>query len=111
MHWGHKVSGKDGEVDVTREEYNAAFGADSPEQPEIPDAVTHVWGWWQQLTARRKPGFESLSPLTYSEIYHWSALTRTQITPTEISMLVQMDDAYLLAVNTERKGQRDRNTT
>ena len=52
-----------------------------------------------------------MSPLSYSEIYHWSALTRTQITPDEINMLMQLDDAYLAAVNTERKEQRERDKT
>ena len=108
MLWGHKVNGKDGEVEVTRAEFNASFGVDSPEAPEIPDAVAHVWEWWWKLNARRLPGFEAMAPLSYSEIYHWSALTRTQITPAEIGILIQMDDAYLQAVSAERKEQRER---
>jgi len=113
MHWGHKAMAKGGEIDATRAEYNAAFGSSdkTPDTPEIPDAVTHVWEWWWHLNARRIPGFDSMSPLTYSEIYHWSALTRTQIAPAEIGMLIQMDDAYLRAVATERKEQRNRDKT
>ena len=113
MHWGHTIMAKGGGVDATREEYNAAFGSShkTPEAPQIPDSVMHVWEWWWHLNARRNPGFDSMSPLTYSEIYHWSALTRTQITPTETSMLILMDDAYLAAVATERKEQRERNKT
>lgn len=111
MHWGHKVISKDGQAEVTRAEYNAAFGVESPDEPEIPDVVMHVWEWWWRLNARRSPGFDAMAPLTYFEIYHWSALTRTQITPDEIGMLIQMDDAYLVAVGTERKEQHDRNTS
>ena len=113
MHWGHKVSNKGGQVEVTRAEFNEAYGAGdkTPEPPEIPDAVAHVWEWWWRLNARRSSGFDSMSPLSYSEIYHWSALTRTQITPDEINMLMQLDDAYLAAVNTERKEQRERDKT
>ena len=110
MHWGHKITGKDGQVDATRAEYNAAFGVEVPEPPDVPDQVIHVWGWWWHLNSRRAPGFDAMSPLSYSDIYHWSALTRTQITPDEINMLIQMDDAYLQAVNAERKEQRDRDT-
>jgi len=110
MHWGHKVIGKDGQIEATRAEYNEAFGAEekTPEAPDIPDAAMHVWEWFWRLNARRPPGFDSMAPLTYSEIYHWSALTRTQITPDEINMIVQMDDAYLQAISAERKEQRDR---
>lgn len=108
MHWGHTVIGREGNVEVTREEYNAAFGVDSPDAPEVPDIVSHVWDWWWKLNARRAPGFDAMAPITYDDIYKWSAITRTPITPSEVDMLIQMDDAYLLAVGIERKGQRDK---
>ena len=111
MHWGHKVLSKNGQADATRAEYNAAFGVESPDLPPIPDMVQHVWEWWWQLNARRQPGFDSMTPLSYSEIYHWSALTRTQVTTTEIDIVVRLDDAYLRAVAIERKEQRDRDRT
>jgi len=112
-HWGHKISGKDGQIEVTRAEWMAAFGVEDkiPEPPVIPDAVMHVWEWFWKLNARRVPGFDSMAPLTYSEIYHWSALTRTQIATQEINMLIQMDDVYLQAISAERKEQRDRDKT
>ena len=109
MHWGHSISTQDGQVDVTRAEYNESFGVEVPEAPEIPDAVVHVWDWWWHLNARRQTGGESVQPISYSEIYHWSSLTRTQITPSEIEMIIQMDDVYLRSVAEERKEQRARN--
>lgn len=111
MKWGHRVLSKDGQVEVTRTEYNMAFGVESPDPPEVPEIVNHVWEWWWQLNARRSSGFDSISPITYSEIYHWLVLTRTQIMPAEIEIIIKLDDAYLLAVSTERKEQRDRNKT
>jgi len=108
MHWGHSIVGPDGKVEVTRAEYNEAFGVDVPDAPDIPEAAAHVWEWWWQLNARRSPAYEALAPISYSEIAHWSSLTRTQITPTEIEMLIQMDDAYLRTVAEERKEQRAR---
>lgn len=110
MHWGHKVSSKEGQQDATREEYNAAFGVVSPEPPEIPDAIAHVWAWFWELSARRAPGFDSITPLSYSDIYHWSALTRTQITPSEIAILIQTDDAFLQQMSRERRDQHERET-
>jgi hypothetical protein len=71
----------------------------------------HVWDWFWQLNARRCPGFDSMAPISYSDIYHWVTLTRTQITPDEIRMLIQLDDAYLQAISTERKEQRERDKT
>lgn len=109
MNWGHTIAAKGGPVEVTRAEFNEAFGVEVPDQPAIPDVAMHVWLWWQHLNSRRSPGFDGLSPISYSDIYHWSALTRTQITPDEIAMLIAIDDAYIRAVNTERKEQRERN--
>lgn len=103
--------GKNGQVEVTRFEYNAAFGVESPDEPEVPGAVTHVWDWWWHLNARRLPGFDAMAPITYSDIYYWSTLTRIQITPDEITMLIQMDNAYLQAVGEERKEQHNRDTS
>ena len=109
MHWGHKTLSKDGQVDVTRAEYNEGFGVETPEAPDIPDAGLHIWEWWWKLNSRRVTYSEVQAPLTYSEIYHWSILTRTQISPSEIDVLMIMDDAYLGAVADERKDQRARN--
>jgi len=108
MHWGHKVIGQHGPVDVNREDYNAQFGVESPEPPVIPDAVLHVWEWWQHLDSRRAPGYETQAPISYTELHHWMALTGTKVTRSEIEMIVMMDDGYLRAVSSERKDQRDR---
>lgn len=109
MNWGHKVISKDGPVDATRTEFNAAFGVESPDRPDIPDAGFHVWEWWWLLNARRIPSSDSMAPITYTEIHHWFTLTNTLVTPPEIRMLIQMDDAYLQSVAIERKEQRERN--
>jgi hypothetical protein len=108
MHWGHTTLSKEGQVEVTRAEYNESFGVETPEAPDLPDAGSHIWEWWRQLDSRRVTYSEVAAPLTYSEIYYWSTLTRTQISPSEIDVLIIMDDTYLKAVADERKEQRAR---
>lgn len=108
MKWGHTLNNREGPVEVTRAEYNENFGVEVPEAPEIPDAGLHIWEWWWRLSSRRITYSEVMAPLSYSDIFHWSILTRTQISPSEIEVLFAMDDAYLSAVAAERKGQRER---
>lgn len=107
VHLGHKIDSKEGKQRVTREEYNEAFGVDSPDPPIFPDAVEHVWEWWWKLQKRRQSGFDSQNPITYTEIFHWAFLTRTQITPPEVEMLAQLDDAFIEQISIEKEGMRE----
>lgn len=87
----------------TRRQRNAKFGVASPDI-EVPDEGQHVWDWfWEKLTNRRKSGPEAL---THAEIGEWQRLTRTQVLPEEIEMLIAMDDAYMKAYRDEQEAQR-----
>jgi len=77
-------------------------------QPTIPECAQHVWEWWWELNARRAPGFDSLSPLSYSEIHSWILLTKRFVAPEDIRWLMQMDDAWLRQISTERKDKSER---
>lgn len=106
MKWGHKVSSNNETLEVTRAEYNAAFGVEVPEEPEIP--LDHVWIWFWTLNRRRQSGGDGLNPLTYQEVYSWSALTRTIVTPSEVELLMEMDNAFIEQVSIERKAKAER---
>ena len=107
--WGHKVSvGRNEQKEVTRAEYNEVAGAETPEQPAIPFCANHVWQWWWELNTRRQPGFDNLAPISYSEIGHWLLLTGKQVTPEEISWLIQMDNTWISAIATERNDKAER---
>lgn len=70
--------------------------------------AVHVWDWWWELNARRSPGFESLAPISYSEISCWILLTGLHVSPEEIRWLVMMDNSWLVAIAGERKDKHDR---
>jgi hypothetical protein len=104
-----KISvGRNEQKEVTRADYNEAAGAETPLQPELPMCAEHVWHWWWELNARRPPGFESLTPFSFSEINHWISLTGKRVTVREIGWLTQMDDAWMHAISTERKDRIER---
>jgi len=74
----------------------------------VPPCGEHVWKWWWELNSRRPPGFESLAPLSFTEIRSWVELFGKLVTPEEIGWLVQMDNAWLRAISEERKAKRER---
>lgn len=48
-------------------------------------------------------------PLTYAEIASWSRMTGEALLREEISVITDMDDAYLSALTEEREAQRAAN--
>lgn len=89
----------------TRIERNARFGQSdkTPERPEVPECVQHVWNWFAQLARQRQGGFSGPEPITWRDIAAWRDLTGTLITDTEVEMLVAMDAAYRDQANKERE--------
>jgi hypothetical protein len=101
MLWGHRVAatvnGQSTTREATRAEYNAAFGIESPPEPEIPECAEWIWNIWWRLNVRR-PSSESVNPIMYSEIEAFSRLTNIMLTPEDIQMLEAIDNAYIHAV-------------
>jgi hypothetical protein len=106
MKWGHKIASKGGPIDVTRAEFNESFGAQVPDAPVV--SLEYVLSWFWHLSNRRAPGFDGVAPISYTEIGSWTALTRTIVTPSEIELLVAMDNAYLEQIGIERTAKRER---
>ncbi|WP_420465624.1 phage tail assembly chaperone [Panacagrimonas sp.] len=100
----YETANPDGE---TRREYNARFKQDhvTPDPPEIPDVVWHVWEWFWTLCRRRLQGPQ---PLTHSEVRAWRDNTLTPVTPEEIEMLFAMDDAWLTQSGIELREHDER---
>lgn len=64
------------------------------DEPEIPAAVEHIWGWFLQLSATRGGGFGP-APLAYSEIEAWTRMTGDDPTPWELERIMELDRIYL----------------
>lgn len=65
------------------------------EDPDIPEAVEHVFEWFMELSrARGSNGFGS-NPISHMEIAAWSALYGIQPLPRELRMIAAMDAAFL----------------
>jgi len=108
------MAGPEGEEPITDYDYMVwAYEIDPnakepPEEPEIPDYGEKLWAIFWKLHARRRPGFESPAPLSYTELAAWAALTREHISPDEVEVITQMDDAYMRAVHEGMELRRER---
>lgn len=71
-------------------------------------AGEHVWAWFWELNTRRQPGFDTISPMTFTEIKNWIELTGKNVEPIEIQWLIEMDNAWLNQIAQERKDKQDR---
>jgi hypothetical protein len=104
---------KDGVISVSRAERNEQFGAEhmTPDDPVLPECIEHIWEWFWHLHGRRGQGFDSEPPIGYDTITHWMERTGILVTPEEVAMLVEMDDAYLQQVAEEKTAKRERDKT
>lgn len=108
MHWGYTAATREGPVEVTLSEQMLAFGLEPPECPELPELGLAAWSAFWELNARRPPGFDSLSPFSYTEIHHWLNIMGRQLLREEIQWLIDMDDAWLAAIREERDAAQER---
>lgn len=71
----------------------------------VPPEGEHLWDWFWELSRRRRSGPEAL---TFAEIGEWQRLTRVQVRPEEVGILMRMDDAFLDAVREEQRAAAER---
>jgi hypothetical protein len=60
----------------------------------MPLGYAHVWDWFLQLSRTRSIGF-AVGAVSYSEIAAWSCLTGYRPTPFEVTLLTDMDTAFI----------------
>lgn len=107
MMWGHKVAKGKEVVECNREDYNAAFGVESPEQPEIPECGYHAWEIWWRMNARRPTG-DNQTPISFSEMESFCKMTGKILLPEDVEMIEAIDNAYLSAVSEEKRAAFER---
>jgi len=98
--------GINGPVEISDLDYALHFDDPVPEEPDIPAAGEWPYSFFWKLNSRRRPGFEGISPIAYSEIRNWSELTRTFISPEDVELIICVDDAYLSALAEGRERKR-----
>ena len=67
------------------------------EAPAFPESVRHVWQWFTELHEARPRTGMGVSPLLFSEIQAWSAMTGSVPTPWELGVIKSIDRAYMAA--------------
>jgi hypothetical protein len=107
---GYELRGMGGVKEtVSRREMNERF-SQGHLNPEIepPEDGEHLWEWFWHLSGHRHQGMNGPQPLTYQDLETWSRMTGTLLLREELSILMQMDTAFLNAVADEHEEQRKR---
>ena len=77
--------------------------------PLLPDDVTHVWMWFNDLSAARGSNGWGPNAISYQDIAAWIALTGTITRPPEIAAILMLDRLWLAeqskAMATARKAK------
>lgn len=64
--------------------------------PELPPVeIFYIWSWFLELHAGRPSNGLARCSLPYSEILAWATLTGSYLTPWEVSVIKQLDNAWL----------------
>jgi hypothetical protein len=61
----------------------------------MPENYAHCWAWFGELSRTRSSNGFGQNPISYAEIDAWSRLTNIELTPLEVSAIMQLDSAYL----------------
>ena len=77
----------------------------------IPVDMEHLWDIFWELNASRGSSGFGPSPISYLEIEAWTRITHKELTSWEISVLRQMDAAYLLTASEMQKRYYPTDTT
>ena len=68
----------------------------------MPEAADHVFGYFWELCWTRRPGFSGPLGLEYAEIEAWCRLTQRTLGQPELRLLMEMDKAYISAINSKK---------
>lgn len=71
--------------------------------PDCPAWGAHVWLWWCDLHRGRGIGGMGPAPISWSDLAAWSALTGAEPTPVEVSLIMDIDGAWMEAVAADAK--------
>lgn len=65
--------------------------------PPPSGIVSHVFEWFRDLNSARTSNGFGYNPLSYSEIMAWCRLSGTHLTTFELSLIKDLDNAYMAA--------------
>lgn len=75
----------------------------------MPEDGENLWSVFWQLNRRRQQGFNGPQPISLTEIALWLRMTGEILLREELSIILDMDDAYLSSLAEVREDQAKAN--
>ncbi len=63
--------------------------------PECPELLLHIWMDFMHLSRGRTSNGFGANPLTWTDIAEWQRLTRIDLSPWHVDLLVALDNAWM----------------
>jgi hypothetical protein len=63
------------------------------EGPGFPLELSYVWAWFIELDEARGVSFAGASPISFTEMQAWAALTGRVLLPNEVRLIRRLDRA------------------
>lgn len=82
--------------------------AELAEAPLLPKLGRRVWGYFNDLSARRTSNGFGLNPITFLDIMSWQYVTGIRLDQWERDTILRLDAAFLAATRKQSRGAGDK---
>ncbi|WP_444979069.1 phage tail assembly chaperone [Alcaligenes faecalis] len=107
----HEATGKTLRQWYEEIEQQTGIRAHQLDGPELPDAGLRIWGWYQDLDARRNwyigMGVSAPAPISWESIDSYFRMIGYKPQPWQIRLLCDLDTLYRVTVSGEDSEQAD----
>lgn len=90
---------------IERQTGRRPVAAEAEVEAECPEPFAHVWDWFYELASRRGAGVAGPNPLTHGDVQAWATMTGRDPTPTEVRLLLRLDDCWLAVTREAREAK------
>ncbi len=85
-------------------------GVAAPQIERLEPEDWQIYNWFADLNKARQSGMNGPLPIPYTEMQAWLLLTRETVSSAQITLLRDMDEAYLIAhakIRDEQERERE----
>lgn len=88
----------------TKTELFERFGKSKqvPDEPSLQGQFHYLLDYFSEIASKRQPSATTIAPIQFTEILAWQKLRQIVLTPLELDILLQVDDAVCSIITTNQ---------